>query len=81
MGLDVFVCAAQRKRRIYHAVSDPDARTVSEVLDLYLTSGTATAIRDRLQKVENPAIAGLSQVGRTGLEPVTSCLSSRRSPS
>src|SRR4051812_26242861 len=50
-----------------------------KVLDLYLTSGTATANRDRLQNVENPAFAGLSKVGGTGLEPVTSCLSSRRS--
>ena len=31
-------------------------------------------------KEESPAAAGLS-MGRTGLEPVTSCLSSRRSPS
>lgn len=36
--------------------------------------------RSRPQNDESPAAAGLS-VGDTGLEPVTSCLSSRRSPS
>ena len=53
--------------------------TIPKVLDLCLTSGTATANRDLHQDDENRAVARFCEVGGTGENPGVTGLSSRRS--
>ncbi len=88
MTMDVYSKALKSKRRWAHArrtaaALDPalDAAVNGQAMGTNAASGLPDAEEQRPPERGNPVASGVSEVEPAGIEPATSCLQSRRSPS